>query len=101
MIWLTTLGLGTLLVWTLQAAGLIQPIFSIHPKLKELRDCDFCLGFWVFLPFVFLFDLNLMAPFYLPVFSEVATAIAISFAVHIFRLGWTHKFGYFTLDDEE
>ena len=43
------LAAGRLLTWLLQTNGLTRPVWDRHAKLKELADCDLCLGFWVYL----------------------------------------------------
>lgn len=93
MNWLVLIGLGRLAVWTIQINGLIDWFFSLHPKLKELRECDFCLGFWVFTGLAFALGTNITEPVYIPVLSEALTGLAVSFGVHLARLGWESKFG--------
>ena len=100
MVLLTWLGIGRLIVYTIQINGLTSQLFSIHPKLEELRDCDFCLGFWVFSLLAWAFGINLLAPVYIPVLSEAATGLIASFFVHLVRIGWTTKFGIVRLGDE-
>ena len=91
--------IGRLLLWAIQTNGLTKSLFEFHPKLIELRDCDFCLGFWVFMPLALALGINIIEPIYVPVLSEVVTGITISFAAHLGRLGWTYKFGAFELED--
>lgn len=98
---LVLLGLGRLVIWTIQTNGLTRPIFRFHPKLEELRDCDFCLGFWVMTPLALLFKVNLLAPLYIPILSEILTGLALSFGLHLLRLGWQEKFGVTVLGDFE
>lgn len=90
---MTLAVVGRLLVWTIQTNGLTKPLFDRHPKLTELRECDFCLGFWVFTPLAYAMGVNLMEPLYIPILSEILTGLIVSFAVHIARIGWTAKFG--------
>jgi hypothetical protein len=92
MILLVWLLFGRLVTYTIQVNGLTRPIFSLHTKLEELRDCDFCLGFWVFSLLAWAFGINLLDPVYIPGLSEVLSGLAASFAVHLARLGWNDKF---------
>lgn len=101
MQWIALVALGRLAIWTLQVNGLTEPIFSAHPKLKELRDCDFCLGFWVFSILAWLFGANLLYPLSIPVVSEASTGLLLSFGVHLARLGWESKFGIVYLGEHE
>jgi len=100
MKWLTLIALGRLVVWTLQTSGLTKPFFKRHPLLEELRACDFCLGFWVFTPFAWALGLNILDPIYLPVFSEFITGLAVSFGVHLARVGWQNQYGFISLGEE-
>lgn len=90
---ITCLVLGRLAVWTIQTNGLTSPLFDLHTKLQELRDCDFCLGVWVFTGLAMALGINLLEPLYLPVLSEALTGLALSFGVHLAMLGWEMKFG--------
>lgn len=94
------LGLGRLLIWAIQTNGLTKPIFDVHPKLEELRECDFCMGTWVYFAMAFIFPVNVMEPYYVPVFTEFATGVAAAFAVHLMRVGWNTKFGVLEFTEE-
>ena len=99
MIFLVWLTLGRLIIYTIQTNGLTRALFSARPKLAELRDCDFCLGFWVFSLLAWALEINLLAPVYIPVLSESMSGLIASFFVHIARIGWTTKFGIVKLGD--
>lgn len=94
------LALGRLVIWTIQTNGLTRPIFRVHPKLEELRECDFCLGFWVMTPLAWLFGVDLLSPLHIPILGEILTGLGLSFALHIGRLGWQEKFGITYLGDD-
>lgn len=90
---LAALAVGRLVVWLAQTNGLTRRFWSLRPILAELGECDLCIGCWI-LPFVaWLFSVNLLAPVYVPVLSEVLTGWMMAFALHIGRLGWESKFG--------
>jgi len=99
MIWIVFGVLGRLAIWTLQVNGLVGPIFNLHPKLRELRECDFCLGFWVFGLLAWALGRNLLEPTYIPVLSEALTGLVASFLAHLARLGWESKFGTVNLGE--
>ena len=101
MILLAWLLFGRLTVYTIQVNGLTRPLFSFHSKAKELRECDFCLGFWVFSLLAWAFGINLLDPVYIPGLSEILSGLAASFAVHLARLGWEMKFGVTDLGSHE
>lgn len=82
------LALGRLIIWTLQTSKLFARVWKIHPLLADLGECDFCLGFWVYLALVPIFDFNLLDPVYIPMVTEASTALVASFCVHLVRVGW-------------
>ncbi len=99
--------IGRLLVWTIQTS---TPTLAIKQLLKwvtigaaddfwdDLWKCDFCMGFWVFLPLTIMFEINILEPLYFVGFSEIVTALMASFVVHLANLGWKSKWGYETLE---
>ena len=97
---IAVLVLGRLVTWAFQTSGPTKKIWSLHPLLAELGECDFCLGVWVYLVLVAVVRINLLDPFYYPFVSEVVTAIALSFGVHLARIGWSMKFGVMDLTDD-
>lgn len=85
---------GRLLTFLLQTTGLLRPLWKAHPLLKELSECDLCLGFWVFL------GLGQRKPFGLwpGLVERVVLAALASFGAHLLRLGWESKFGGMVID---
>jgi hypothetical protein len=85
-------AVGRLLTWLIQTNGLSKPLFDIHPKLTEMKECDLCLGFWVFLAMALIIR---KATFKLwPTWADSIVQAAIAtFTVHLIRLGWHSKFG--------
>ena len=94
------LVLGRLVIWALQTSGLLSPIWERHWILTELRECDYCLGVWIFAGLAAILRVNLLEPDYFPVVSETITGIAASFAVHLARVGWNTKFQVLDLTEE-
>lgn len=93
------LVLGRLTTWAVQTSGPTKRLWSLNPFLAELGECDFCIGFWVYLALGPIMGVNFLEPDYFPFVSEVVTAIAASFGVHLARIGWTMKFGIMDLTD--
>jgi hypothetical protein len=94
------LVLGRLVIWTLQTSNLIKPVWKIHPLLNDLGGCDFCLGFWVYLGLDLIFKFNLLEPIYVPVVSEASTALAVSFIVHLVRVGWQTNYSVLDMTED-
>lgn len=63
--------------------------------LEELHGCDLCSGVWAYSILSFFTELDLLdvAGFgYIPIIGAIVTGIIISWAVHIFTLGWKAKY---------
>jgi len=90
--------LGRLLVWVLQTSGPTKRIWDLHPLLKDLGECDFCMGCWVYTILAIFFKVNLMDPLFYPVVSDVVTGIAFAFVAHLATVGWRTKWGYEVLE---
>jgi hypothetical protein len=97
---LAAIFVGRLVIWLAQTNGLTKRFWSLHPLLAELAECDLCLGCWLMPLVVWLMDVNLLAPIYVPVVSEVLTGWILSFGLHLGRLGWQTKFGVTILSGE-
>jgi len=83
---------GRLLTWLIQTNGLSRPIWSLHPILGELGECDLCLGFWGFLAMAKMAG-KPMFNFWPRWFDYIVQAAISTFIVHLLRLGWHSKFG--------
>lgn len=83
------LAIGRLLTWLIQVSGLTRPLFDRHSKLREMRECDLCLGFWVYLALSPREEMG----FRPRVLNRIAWAAVASFTAHLMRLGWDSKFG--------
>ena len=94
-------ALGRLLVWVTQTSGPTRRFWRLHPFLAELGACDFCVGCWVFSLLAWPLRVNLLAPVYVPVLSEVLTGIAFSFVSHLVSQGWRAKWGLEVLGDDD
>lgn len=80
------LATGRLLTWLVQTSGLTRPLFDRHPITKELRECDLCTGFWVYLALSPRWDMGF------GILNRIALAALSSFAAHLLRLGWHSKY---------
>lgn len=94
------LVLGRLVIWTAQTSTPTKRLWSLHPILAELGDCDFCLGFWVYFALAMILKVNLLDPYYVPFLAEALTALAASFGVHLARIGWTMQYGVLDLTED-
>lgn len=88
------LATGRLLTWLVQTSGLTRPLFERHYLLSELRACDLCSGFWVYLALSPREDLG----FRPGILNRVAWAAGASFLAHLLRLGWDSKYKVTVID---
>lgn len=82
---------GRVLVWALGWTPLLDPLRK-YKKVQELLECDFCLGFWVYSLLAFFFKPRIVKEVKTPVVREFITGLLVSFAVHVFRVGWEVRF---------
>ena len=61
--------------------------------LKELVECDFCLGCWLYFGGNLIFKIKLLGIENVPILSELLLGILISLVVHLCSIGWKEKFG--------
>jgi hypothetical protein len=86
--------LGRLLTWLLQTNGLIE---IKQDKLQELRQCDLCTGFWVYLV-LYSFMRDRIFPELPEIVEKPVVAALSAFLAHVGRLGWFSRFGSFQID---
>jgi len=86
------MGLGKLVIWVAQTSGFTRRIWKLNGFLQELGDCDFCTGVWVMWILAWFGQVNLLAPFYMPVLSEFLTGTVASFALHLISIGWKTQY---------
>lgn len=94
MNWIAFLLIGKVMVFLWQQFPL--PIkLENNQTIHKLHSCDLCSGVWVFGLLSYFMGLSLLTVFgfsYTPVVSELITGGIVSFAVHIFSIGWKSKF---------
>lgn len=93
--WLFLVGAGKVVMYMVR-------LFARSNEIKNrffvrLFECDFCLGFWVYFCFLCFFRRELTSIFvgYVPLVSEVVSAMLLSFVVSVFSAGWVFHFGVF------
>lgn len=91
------LGLGKLLIYLIQKS----PIPRILPEglLKELVECDLCLGFWTYLFLGVMLKKDLDEELAKNrIVSGLATASFSTFVMHLLSIGWREKFGTYIIE---
>jgi hypothetical protein len=83
---------GGFLTWLIQTNGLIQPLWKRHRILEKLRECDFCMGCWIF-PFIaWAFNVNFLEPFNIAWVSPIITGWIASWLAHVFKIGFKAQY---------
>lgn len=87
------LAAGRLVIWLLQTAGLLRPLWRRHPLLLELSACDLCLGFWVYLGLALTYRGGKVFGLWPDPLERVILAALSTLGAHLVRLGWEDRFG--------
>jgi hypothetical protein len=88
---------GKLFIYTLQKFPLLRDVKNKF--IRELVDCNFCLGVWVFSVLAWLFHVVLFRDYiYCPVLSQIATGVITSILVYLIGLGWDEQFGKIVIE---
>jgi hypothetical protein len=90
--------LGKLLVYIVQVFPLTEKITNKNSFLRELVECDFCLGCWIYFFLNLFFRVWFEQITYVPILSPFLMGIFISFIVHLISLGWKEKFGVIVIE---
>lgn len=104
------LCLGKLVIFIVQTAGLLEPVWSIlraletwckgifafwppeHELVKEFRECGLCIGAWVFTALAICGRINLIDFIDNGIISYILTGFVSSFIVHLLSGGWKYHF---------
>jgi len=98
---------GKLLVWVLQKFPMqklfiLGRFFEPGKFLRELFECQLCLGVWVFWGLSFITKTNFVTLLFgrsgLYVFDQWVTGAIASFVVYVFSVGWTTLFSTIVLE---
>ena len=64
LIYFAYAAIGKLLIWAVATAGPFQPVWSLlerrWPKFKEMHDCGWCIGFWVYTPLAYILQVDIL-----------------------------------------
>jgi len=104
------LALGKLLIFMIQTAGILEPVWSLlrtleircrgrfafwpaeYDLIDEFRECGFCVGAWVFPILAFCGKINIFDFLSGPI-GYILTGFFSSFVVHLISGGWKYWFG--------
>jgi hypothetical protein len=98
-LWGLLLSTGSILTYLIQINGLTKEIWEKHEKLKELRDCPLCLGFWVFLVIGFFYKGKFISNKLNKNVDTLLFASTSTFLAHLIRNGWMSLYGYTVYKD--
>jgi hypothetical protein len=67
--------------------------------LKELVECDLCLGFWVYLFLGAIYKINIDEKLdENKLISRLATGSFATFVMHLLSIGWREKFSTYIVE---
>jgi len=70
-----------------------SPYFRWGDFLKQLFDCELCLGVWTYTAMAFGYHFYIFEGIgYIPIFSEFLTGSVMSFVMWLITEGWNAKF---------
>lgn len=105
------LAVGKLVIFILQTAGILEPVWNLFRTLEEwarryfafwpadhfiseeFRECGFCVGCWVFSFLAIYGKINVLDIFINNWVSYILTGFLSSFVVHLLSGGWKYHFG--------
>lgn len=83
------------LIWFIQTQKIFD-YFFFNDFLKEIRKCEICLGTWICILMLTIFETGLFSGFELNMFTNilnyVITASLSSFIIYVFKTGWRSLF---------
>jgi len=94
MNWIVFILVGKLFIYLGQSIPLPQFLKRIK-TIEYWHNCDLCFGVWVYALFSLVWGMDILKFIgfsYIPVVSEFVTGGVVSFAVHIWSIGWKDKF---------
>lgn len=94
---LVTLATGKLMTWYFQTNGLLKPLEKKSDLFVELRRCDLCSGFWVFLLLVTFNPGARLWGIFAPL-DILASAMTYAYTARILSSGWMSEHGTTMLD---
>jgi len=67
--------------------------------LRQLFDCDLCLGTWVYTVLSAVMGMNILYEYvYIPIVCEFVTGMVVSFLIWIIRNGWESLFRIYNVE---
>jgi len=94
MDWVFVVGVGKIAMWMVTLFARSNNIQN--PFFVKLFECGFCIGTWIYFCLFCFFKMELTSPIgYVPLVSEMLSAMVVSFLVGIFSDGWMFRFGRF------
>lgn len=90
--------IGKLFIFAIPKTPPAKWLANKYEFFKELIECGFCLGFWVYLVFAFIFTPQIEGIPQIIIIRELIIAILSSFLVYVFSAGWNSLFQTYVLE---
>lgn len=86
-------ALGKLLIYLFQKFPLTLSLSKRSEFLKQLFECDLCLGVWIYFFLALLFGTDKFYDWtYVPVITEFVIGAVTSFVMYLISIGWKSEF---------
>ena len=86
-------ALGKLIIYLFQNFPPAKSLFYRREVLRQLFDCDLCLGVWIYFFLALLIGVDKFYNWtYIPIITEFLIGAVTSFIMHLVSLGWKEKF---------
>ncbi|MHA2030830.1 MAG: hypothetical protein ACW99Q_15735 [Candidatus Kariarchaeaceae archaeon] len=86
-------AIGKLLIYLFQKFLPAQYLFNRRESLKQLYECDLCLGVWIYFFLALIVGIDKFYDWtYIPAITEFIIGAITSFVIHLVSLGWKDKF---------
>lgn len=92
---LVFLGIGKLFLYLFQKSPIPR---YFKGTLKELVECDLCLGFWIYLVLGVMLHQDIDEKIKNKIVSKLATASVSTFVMHLLSIGWREKFSTYIIE---
>lgn len=90
--WFVYLALGIVLIFVWRKTPYARWIGSKSSFIKELQDCNLCIGFWFYFVLAIVMKVNVFSEWYIIGVSQFLSAVITAFFYYVFSAGWETLF---------
>jgi hypothetical protein len=90
--WFVYLAVGAVLIFVWRKSPYSRWLSKKSTFLKELQDCNLCIGFWFYFILAIVMQINIFTEFYLIVVNQFLSAVVTAFFFYVLHAGWDTLF---------